>query len=84
MVTTWPADSTGAKVSVAEGLEQPRQTREKHGPEGKGEAKPEAVFSDGVAKVPALAAWLGDHLDDAQLAELVRELAIVNNGHRSA
>lgn len=66
---------------AAEGLEQPRKTREKHDPEGKCEAKPEAVFCDGVANVPALAAWLGDHLDDAELAELVRELAIVNNGH---
>ncbi|MEM9364651.1 MAG: hypothetical protein AAGD07_01570 [Planctomycetota bacterium] len=28
--------------------------------------------------MPALADWLVDHLDDAELAELVQELAIVD------
>jgi hypothetical protein len=59
---------------AAEGLEQPRETRGKHGFGAKGEAKPDAVFSGGVANVPALADWLADHLDDFELAELVREL----------
>lgn len=69
---------------AVEGLEQARQTRGKRGPEGKGEAKAEAdnpghgneaVFRGGVANVPALADWLADHLDDAELAELVEALA---------
>lgn len=59
---------------AAEGVEQPRKTRGKSGSKGKGEAKPEAVFSDGVANVPALANWLTDHLTDAQLAELLNLL----------
>ncbi|TWT69443.1 hypothetical protein [Crateriforma conspicua] len=59
---------------AAEGDEQPRETRGKRGPEGKGEAKPEAVFVNGVADVPALADWLADHLDDTELSELLTAL----------
>ncbi|MCP4892131.1 MAG: hypothetical protein GY904_36775 [Planctomycetaceae bacterium] len=86
VITTFGSECLGLSgpLVAAEGDEQPRETRRKTCVEDQGEAIPEAVFCDGVANVPALADWLADHLDDAQLAELVRELAIVNNGHRSA
>ena len=38
------------------------------------EAKPEAVFVDGLPNVTALATWLSQNLSDEQLTELASQL----------
>ena len=57
-----------------EGLEQAQQTSQKRPPVFKGEAKPEAVFVDGLPNVTALATWLSQNLSDEQLTELALQL----------
>ncbi len=56
---------------AAEGDEQPCKTLRKTHQTGPGEAKPEAVLSDGVVDVPELAIWLMKILSTNELNELM-------------
>ena len=51
-----------------------QQTSQKRTPVFKCEAKPEAVFVDGLPNVTALATWLSQSLSDEQLTELALQL----------